>query len=955
MLTAAQSLIKKFILVMILVTISFTCFADTPPAPLAEGAEISYQLKKAMRVSINIYDEKGQIVRQLMNGAPRKAGTQKEIWDGRGQDGQPLPAGQYSWKILGMPGKLQTKFLLTAGTNYPDPEPDATHEQYREIAPGCHGGPAAVCADDTGIYIGASCTENIENYLIKLSPDGKKRFWSALQPVAWTGAAAMARSGDRLLVLANNHDIWNYQSSDGKWLGAWSCSLPAASDESKDKPDATRFTADFAANDKEAMVCFPARGIVRWLNPTSGALLAEVTGLDKPTAVAITADSTTYAICGNTVVKVDRTGKEHVVIVRDLVSPGKISVAKNGDLLVSVAGELKQIMRMSPDGKLIATYGIKGGRKDGKYDKTAQESFYDINDLTATADDGFLVAEPNCAPRRTGRFDAKGKIIQEWYGGQVWSPWIAVDPNNPSTVFMPSHWGWMMRLDVDYKTNSWKVRSIHQTNGMANGLVQGHANALLYRAIRHEGVLYLVGDQTRTVFKVDDKNDQLIPVMTAHPQMRHYFSTMPPIIKGWAAAGDQSYIWTDANGDGKPQREEMTFYPQGGPWTGLPMWFDGGIIASGMRWAITGWNKAGTPLLADYPAGKPFLKTPDRAKNIEGRWGSYYATDPKTGEWYAAYNANMPTWGTSKDSFLVAFDPQGNQRWITGGRTIGTPQSFLSPSDIGCFRRIAGLTHDCVVLNDFAEGPRPLTSYVWDRDGLWVGGLMDEIDRKACPAWRYGAGGEALGTTIHTDPKTGKVLLFWQGINDIRIGEVTGWDGWIRNNGTIKLTAASKPVAPVVTEVAPGTGTGLWLEAFAPNEKEPKTKRLTTGEESWGTGTGPDGLRLYNGNCVIVTGEIEALYTGWHTLSLPRMPYQKWSIDGHDFSHVSGNNTNDELYMEAGKRYPIQIYYNPGGTHPTVNHGIHLKWATPRGTMPGMMETIPVTQLYPTKPAEKVK
>ena len=930
------------------------CFADAPPATLAEGAEISYQLKKAMRVSINIYDGKGQIVRQLMNGVPRKAGSQKETWDGRGQDGQPLPAGEYSWKMLGMPGKLQTKFLLTAGTNYPDPALDVTREQYRDIAPGCHGGPAAVCADDSGVYIGASCTENIENYLIKLSPDGKKRIWSVGQPVAWTGAAALARSGDRLLVLANNHDIWNYQSSDGKWLVSWSCSLPAAADEPKDKPDATRFTADFAANDKEAVVCFPARGIIRWLNPTNGTLIAEVTGLDKPTAVAITADSTTYAICGNAVVKVDRGGKENKVIVGDLTQPGKITVVANGDLLVSEDGESKQIIRISPDGKIVTKYGAKGGRKDGKYDKTAQESFYDINDLSATADGGFLVAEPNCAPRRTGRFDAKGKIIQEWYGGQVWAPWIAVDPENPSTVFMPSHWGWVMRVEVDYKTNSWKVRSIHQTNGMADGLVQGHANAHLYRAMRHNGTLYLVGDQTRTVFKVDDKNDQLIPVMTMHPQMRHYFNTMPQIIKDWAAPGDQAYLWTDANGDGKPQREEVTFYKQGGPWTGLPMWYDGGIMASGMRWAITGWNKAGAPLLGDYPAGKPFLKTPERAKNIEGRWGSYYDTDPKTGEWYAAYNANMPTWGTSKDSFLVAFDAQGNQRWITGGRTIGTPQSFLSPGDIGCFRRIAGLTHGCVVLNDFEEGPRPLTSYVWDRDGLWVGGVMDEIDRKAVPTWRYGSGGESLGTVIHSDRKTGKVLLFWQGINDIRIGEVTGWDGWIRNNGAIKLTAASKPVTPIVTEVAPGTGTGLWLEAFVPDVKEAKTKRLTTGEESWGTGTGPEGMRLYNGNCVVVTGEIQALYTGWHTFSLPRMPFQKWSIAGHDFSHVSGANTNDELYMEAGKRYPIVINYNPGGTHPSVNHGIHLKWATPRGTVPGMMETIPITQLYPTVPVKTV-
>ena len=170
------------------------------------GADVTYTLAKPMRVSLNVYDGKGQIVRSLLCGAPRPGGAQHELWDGRDQAGQPLPLGDYSWKVLAMPGRLKTEFLLTAGTNYPDPTPDQKNEaeQFREVAPGTHGGPTAVAIDATGVYIGASCTENVENYLVKLSPDGKKRLWSKGVRVAWKGAVAMARSGDRLLVLSTN-------------------------------------------------------------------------------------------------------------------------------------------------------------------------------------------------------------------------------------------------------------------------------------------------------------------------------------------------------------------------------------------------------------------------------------------------------------------------------------------------------------------------------------------------------------------------------------------------------------------------------------------------------------------------------------------------------------------------------------------------------------------------------
>ena len=353
----------------------------------------------------------------------------------------------------------------------------------------------------------------------------------------------------------------------------------------------------------------------------------------------------------------------------------------------------------------------------------------------------------------------------------------------------------------------------------------------------------------------------------------------------------------------------------------------------------------GAPLLGDFPAGKPLLELPARAKNIEGRWGSYIAPDPKSG-WYVAINASMTDWGRSTDSFLIAYNADGARRWIAGGKTIGSPQSQIAPGDIGCFRRIAGTTHDCVVINDFMEGAWPLTSYVWDRDGLWVGGVMDEIDRKAAPVWRYGAGAESLGTTLVNDPKTGDVLLYWHGYNDVRIGRVTGWEGWVRKAGRVKLAASAVATSPTLTEVPPGTGKGLRLEFWDQEHpaEAPALVRLTDLTEHWGQGRGPAKYRIFqNGRVARVTGEIEAFQTGWHAFKADNYPPKTdYRIAGVELGRYSFN----EVFMEAGRRYPVEIVYDAEMTHPTTDHGIRLQWATPRGTWPGAFTPIPVSQLH---------
>lgn len=71
--------------------ILFSLGGPAAAAPLDAGAEIAYQLARPMRVSINVYDSQGEIVRSLLAGAPRQAGSHRELWDGRDREGKPVP------------------------------------------------------------------------------------------------------------------------------------------------------------------------------------------------------------------------------------------------------------------------------------------------------------------------------------------------------------------------------------------------------------------------------------------------------------------------------------------------------------------------------------------------------------------------------------------------------------------------------------------------------------------------------------------------------------------------------------------------------------------------------------------------------------------------------------------------------------------------------------------------
>lgn len=81
------------------------------PNPFNPVTTISFQLKEASSVSLEIFNQKGQKVRTLLN-KELPVGTHKLVWDGRDMSGRTMASGIYFYKIRSDKGMTTRKMCL---------------------------------------------------------------------------------------------------------------------------------------------------------------------------------------------------------------------------------------------------------------------------------------------------------------------------------------------------------------------------------------------------------------------------------------------------------------------------------------------------------------------------------------------------------------------------------------------------------------------------------------------------------------------------------------------------------------------------------------------------------------------------------------------------------------------------------------------------------------------------
>jgi hypothetical protein len=252
--------------------------------------------------------------------------------------------------------------------------------------------------------------------MLKMSPDGASRLWTALHPRPWDGALSLASDGGKIFMLG--HRLWEDPRLKGKKLSK-QCVYVFETNSGKLEP---RFQADFGtgkqpngievqwspeskamdasdmdAHDGVLVVAYQNQNALRWYDPESGALL-DTAEISAPAGVTVSKGGAIFVSTGERIVKLSRANKTPLDVLTGLNHPGRLDVDHaSGELLVYESGT-QQIKRFSSTGALLNTYGAQGGRQEGLYDEAAKRSFAGFADLCADGKGGFYVTEASAAP-----------------------------------------------------------------------------------------------------------------------------------------------------------------------------------------------------------------------------------------------------------------------------------------------------------------------------------------------------------------------------------------------------------------------------------------------------------------------------------------------------------------------------------------------------------------------------
>jgi len=754
------------------------------------SANVEIDLPREGRLSVNITDEKGWILRELVMAENFQSGKHSIGWDGRDRYGEPLPAGTYQWKALLFDG-MKSDFMGSVGAS--GRPPYRTPDGLGAIG-GQHGAMKSVASDDGGIYMANACEEG-QPSVRKIDPKTGAALWK--RSAGGFKTARHIAVGDGIACFVNTDktsvSLVRIDPATGRDV-PMGTDKKAKSRVTLEVPEEKDAVQGMAIVGGKAYFSVPSENRIGSVDLSTGTVENNI-GCKSPAPQGLSRlNDTTLLVCsGKQVIAWDVAKKSGRVLIDNLEAPKIACADAKGTLYVSDLGSSQQIKKFSSSGKLISTFGIAGGRGDNAIPYNPLV-FANITSMTVGADGNIWLAEVASPPKRFIKLSPEGKWLEDFYGPVAYNT-FGPDLDDMSRVFYNCGGNAKFvetKVDYDlYRKNpmdpaaAWKIVSIQDLGLGADGVTRnpimtdvadnGYGHVIAFKATNGNKYLFRISKGNRANFPIGAglwiwKNDRWIPsaFISRNPNRN-------------SKSQQDDFSWADQNGDGLIQDEEK--YNE--PGTEETAWLDRDLTLHGItgKWSPSNISGCGAPKY-QKSSYTPYLK--EGESNYWGAGGSYnFVSYEKDGSVYYICNIgphrHMSFWDRATENRLVKVK-DGKVQWIAGNHATKP-----GPCDFTTVSGIAGIA-DGIVL---AHNIEPSTYIGYTEDGFVLGDvLLDEngVHNKV--------GGNVINIENFTglfikEPKTGKNILFAVSSGDDRILEISGPGKTIRLNGSIKISTAS--------------------------------------------------------------------------------------------------------------------------------------------------------------------
>jgi hypothetical protein len=433
---------------------------------------------------------------------------------------------------------------------------------------------------------------------------------------------------------------------------------------------------------------------------------------------------------------------------------------------------------------LQRTIGKPGGYQQGPFDSNyltpagrKEKAF-----LAIDANGKLWITETGHTLKRISRWTQEGVWERDYYGNTRYGGGGTLDVTDKRRAFFSDYGGHQtLEFGLDWKTGKTKLNAIAWLGDTPGGEY----------AIPIDGRLYLVtrphfGDQDCGFVYLYEGKKGCRRVAAVGPasgfkalQDRSFYSLI-----GNRVLGDLHFTWSDANGDGNPQRDEVSFFPG----TGKVSWFDEqlGINGDDVRYEVGSFRSDGAPVYRAVKAsGLPMH--------------SRRMTETQT----LYFNERHQNHGPYYNSFVDA-KGETSWNWETEGRGVHayysagpfTSRQVVAEFDvIGTSRGGAGELGDIFVTNTNTG-----TMHIWTYDGILAGSMFQDIRSPIRKGWSTAKperGLEFKHASLSQEhfggwfgkTNDGKHYVVF-GFNMISIAEVVGLEKARRVTGTLTITPA---------------------------------------------------------------------------------------------------------------------------------------------------------------------